>query len=198
MLAHLFHFGGYLTALGRGPEVVATLFTPDSGRQLSDQLIDNRGYQEPGWCDAEDRQRVFSQPCGAKSADDQLAFYRRRLKVMKRRSREQIGFDAVDLQAVERRSAVLQRAGVVPIHFIPPRLKPTKDLWQLQEQGLIEHLLAFNDTVTYRDLYALENRCDCDHLSRPGAEMLSALLAERLAEITADSAPTNVSELSRR
>ncbi len=183
MLNHFLHFGGHVTALGRGPEVVASLLTQSQDRELPDWMVEARGHREPAWCGAEGWEDFFSQPCGAAKSQNQFTFYRRKCKRLISRNRAAVELDGVDVRAAERRSATLRGAGVVPLHYIPPRLKPTPHLWRLEEQNVIEYLFAFNDPAAYPELYALKNRCDCDHLAQSGAEMLSALLGERLAEV---------------
>lgn len=188
-LGHFLHFSGYAVALGRGPEVVTTLRSYASGVHRPQWLVDDQGYLEPEWgsriVDVSD---YFSRPCGAQKGDDQLAFYRQRLERLNARNRRPVELDELDLRAVDRREALLRRAGVVPIHFIPPRIEPVPHLLRLEERGVIEHLFAFNDPEAYPQLFAVENRWDCGHLKQSGAEMLSILLAERLVEVTSSPA----------
>ncbi len=183
MVSHLLHLGGYMTALGRGPEVVATLLNTRKNRRSQQWLIEDQGYLQPGWGRGKDRTSFFSRPCGAKEGADHLAFYRQKVATASARNHDRVDLQDFDRRAVEQRSEMLQRAGVVPIHYIPPRVRPTPHLFLLEEQGLIEHLFAFNEPVAYPQLYEVDHRWDCGHLARSGAEMLSALLAERLAEV---------------
>ncbi len=48
-----------------------------------------------------------------------------------------------------------------------------------------EHLLSFDDPESYPELFHLDQRWDCDHPNRGGAEILSALIVEQLAPIVA-------------
>ena len=46
---------------------------------------------------------------------------------------------------VERQLSRLRQAGVTPVYVIPPDLGLTPHLFLLEQQGIVEHLLAFND-----------------------------------------------------
>lgn len=186
--SHLLHFGGYAIALGRGPEVVAVLSGKDHERKMPDWVPAAAGYLEPRWGRDRDQTRFYSRPCGAKRGDDQMAFYRRGVERIPGRHRQDVPLDEVNVWAAKQREQLLRRRGIVPIHFIPPRLKPTPHLLRLQEEGVIEYLLAFNDPEVDPELYAPENRWDCDHLAREGAEMLSSRVAQRLAEVIGEPA----------
>ncbi len=185
MLSHFLHFAGYATALGRGPEAAEALLRQENRKPR--WLVKDQGYQEPAWGKRRDRESFFSFPCGARGESDQMKFYRRRVRKLSARNGAAKDLGEINVLAIERRSEMLQRAGIMPIHFLAPSLQATPHFYRLQEQGVLEHLLAFNDPKTYPELYALENRWDCDHLAKSGAELLSELLAEQLAEMIGEA-----------
>jgi hypothetical protein len=61
-----------------------------------------------------------------------------------------------------------------------PTVRGTPDPLTLHEQGHIPLLFHFNDPKKYSTLFAFDRRHDIGHLSRLGAEELSALIAEEL------------------
>lgn len=89
--------------------------------------------------------------------------------------------ESYNVEAVRNQQAALRQAGVVPLHVIPPNLDAALLLRRLGESGIVESLIAFNDPVAYPELYLVDHRWDPDHLSTPGAEILSTLFAERFA-----------------
>ena len=177
--AHTLHFLGHVTGLGRGLDLLARR-RHGLPWEMSKQQIAERGYVEPGWGRG-DRAKRFSGACGARAGEDHMLFYQRALKQMKKRN--QRGADRLhfDLRALRRRIETARAAGLEIVHFVPPKVRATPEVRLLVENDHIERALSFNFPEEFPRLYAVENRVDCDHLARSGAEEMSALLAERLA-----------------
>ncbi len=182
LLSHLRHLGGEVTALGRGPQTVRHLWHGGETPAYPAYLRHDRGYNEPGWRIHEEN---FALGCGAAAGEDQLAFYRKRIERLNRKKDAAADLEGYDVRALRNQIEALRRAGVVPIYLVLPRTKATPDFLLLEQQGILEHLLAFNDPEAYPALYDLEQRHDCEHLNRRGAEVLSTLIAERLAPLVA-------------
>ena len=77
--------------------------------------------------------------------------------------------------------STLKGAGIEPVYFIGPVTTREQPMLDLATQDVIPKLLAFNDPAAYPKLYRPELRADRYHLNARGAEILTLLLAQRLA-----------------
>ncbi len=169
VVGHLLHFGAHATALGRGPQAFRSLrASRDAMPGFPRWLVADQGYQQPGW--------------GRKALLEHLDEYEKKLERLKKnRDRVAGNLEKYNVRAITEQQAGLRRAGVTPLHVIPPNLDQAPLLRLLAERGIVESLLAFNDPVVYPELYLVDHRWDPDHLTTRGAEILSTLLAEQFS-----------------
>ncbi len=71
--------------------------------------------------------------------------------------------------------------GVELVHVVMPTVRGTPDPLALRDGRHISVLFHFNDPEKYASLFAIDRRWDIGHLSRLGAQELSALIADSLA-----------------
>ncbi|HTF34944.1 MAG TPA: hypothetical protein VK714_14770 [Myxococcota bacterium] len=83
---------------------------------------------------------------------------------------------------IREQSERLRAANIEPLYIIPPILRATPSLYGLVKATDVP-VLGFNSPTRYPELYATEHRWDATHLNRAGAQCLSRLLAERLADL---------------
>ena len=88
---------------------------------------------------------------------------------------------AIFCDLLRSQAASLRDAHIEPVYFIGPVPTPEQPMLDLAAQRVIPKLLAFNDPLAYPELYRPEVRADRYHLNAQGAEILSRLLAQRLA-----------------
>ena len=69
-----------------------------------------------------------------------------------------------------------------PIFVITPLLEKQDRFISAYHQGDIPALFAFNDPVTFSDLYNPDARFDKAHLNKQGAQKFTIYLAQEFAE----------------
>lgn len=89
--------------------------------------------------------------------------------------------DGYNRSALTRQIAMIRQAGAEPIHLVPPIPDATPRLFELHRQGYVPWLLSFNDPIEDRDLLAIANRFDREHLAQEGAESFTRRLADRFS-----------------
>ncbi len=75
----------------------------------------------------------------------------------------------------------LRARGIEPLFVIPPVTTAETEFLALSKQGVLPTLFAFNDPVSYPDLYQVAMRADTMHLNEPGARLFTHLLAGKFA-----------------
>lgn len=78
--------------------------------------------------------------------------------------------------------AEVEAAGATPIFIVPPTLLPQASLHQAYAQGKIPYLLSFNNPAKAPALYEISQRHDSEHLTDPGAQYFTELLANAFVE----------------
>jgi hypothetical protein len=84
-----------------------------------------------------------------------------------------------------RLAAKIEALGATPIFVTQPALNLQQDLVKAHRQGLVEHLLRYDDPDEERTapLFEIENRWDKFHLAESGARIFTELLARDFAEL---------------
>ena len=84
-----------------------------------------------------------------------------------------------------RLARTVEGLGATPIFVTQPALNRQVDLVKAHREGLVDHLLRYDDPDDERiaPLYAPENRWDKFHLAESGATIFTELLANDFAEL---------------
>ena len=84
-----------------------------------------------------------------------------------------------------RLAAKIEALGATPIFVTQPALNLQEDLVKAHRQGLVEHLLRYDDPDEARTapLFEIENRWDKFHLAESGARIFTEMLARDFAEL---------------
>jgi hypothetical protein len=172
-------FRSWLTNVGSGPTMIGTLTgataRPDPREAAA--TLDSRGYspmslEMPDGSIPPSRQRFL----------DRARRYRERRKQFEARPRD-VEPTPVASAAIEAQVAFLAERGLVPIYVMPPLLSPPEAYEALARRGTIPHFLSFASPALFPQLFERASRWDEQHLSRRGARLWSARLAEDLATI---------------
>ncbi len=179
---NVLHGVAYATAAGQGPAIVRQrLGQSGVPKAALARLATNRGWEpfvvRPGRDDLRDNNR--------RNFLADLPGYQRRLRSLPRRLKKPADLAHYPVAAIAEQVATVRAAGFEPIYFIPPTLATNAEVRALAAQGVIPHLLAFNDPKAYPELYAVKVHWDAEHLTPPGAELFSRALAEQLAPLLA-------------
>jgi hypothetical protein len=89
--------------------------------------------------------------------------------------------DELDLGTHRAQNAAAERAGVRLIYLAMPGSIGDPERQFLHQEGVIPELWDYSLPTEYPELFRLEHRWDVDHLNPAGVEVLTALLAARLA-----------------
>jgi hypothetical protein len=86
-----------------------------------------------------------------------------------------------------RLAAKIEALGATPVFVTQPALNLQVDLVKAHRQGLVEHLLRYDDPDDPRTapLFEVENRWDKFHLAESGARIFTEMLARDFAELAA-------------
>ncbi len=171
LTGHFLHFAAYSAALGRGQRAwMQRSKRRGQGRSYPSWITEDRGFRQPPW----------GGPAAMARQLDQYQRLVERLRAKKARTLDLSGYNRWALEAQTQR---LRDAGIVPLYIIPPGVRPTPYLLGVDQEGLVEHVLRFNDPDSYPKLYDSRHRQDIEHLNAQGAEILSTLVAQRMAAL---------------
>jgi hypothetical protein len=173
--------GGYVEVLTGEPQ--------GWGWRNIDAAAVRRGFTSFDHSRAEMRAELWDADCGAREA----AFARnenwdRRVARWPEYGAElaaQGKYRGMGPYALARRESALRAAGIVPIFVVMPQGDPLPLVLEEARAAGLTHVIDLNDAVRIPELFARENRFDTWHLNGAGAEVVSSLLAERIAPIIA-------------
>lgn len=96
----------------------------------------------------------------------------------------ELGRGSFNVAAFRRQTALLRAAGIEPVYLVMPVYSNSffgREV--LRELGAEATILVLDDPATCSEIFRFEYWFDSDHLLPAGAEVFSALLAERIAAV---------------
>jgi hypothetical protein len=150
------------------------------GRDIVDQTnqIERLGARLDGWLplsrdtalQREEKNENFNEP-------ERRAAYLKKIDKLRRELPEDGPVSDASVAFYARVARKIEDMGAVPIFVIQSGVKPQHDLIRAHREGLIEHLLRYDDPDLVPELFEPENRWDQHHLRISGAEIFTSMLA---------------------
>lgn len=173
VLTHVLHFAARSLAVGRGPDAARAIFGGEPAA-AGPGLVRWQGfepYTETSYRFNPLRRRFL----------ERLDEYRAAVRRLADGDETAASPEPYDTAALRAQVDMIRRAGVEPVHLIPPAPRATPGLERLAREEGAAALLAFNRPRDYPQLFAVESRFDREHLTQVAAEELTRLLAARFA-----------------
>lgn len=120
---------------------------------------------------------------------DNLPKYQWMLKRQPERHAKRDCLTAYHIQMLSKLEAAVEALGAEPIFLLSPTTIPRCEVHQAFRDGLLPHLIAFDDASKFPALYAVENRHDFEHLNSDGVVLYTRLLADGFADHLRESRP---------
>jgi hypothetical protein len=176
---HALHFLHRALATGRGPDAVLAIGATAPAYETPDRfVVSRRGYnpytdrefaQGPT---AEHRRRYLADLPTISSDWQTLSGANQRSVDVAPARWSPLGVQIDDVRD----------AGAEPIYLIMPTSHAEPLAYSAAAEGLVPHLIGFNDPARYPDLYQPDARFDRNHLNQRGGRAFSLELARRFAE----------------
>jgi len=175
---HALHFLQRTLSIGQGPDALRALFgRAEIEAPPSPAEIERRGFypfspeEYTSGVTAEHRRKFLS---------DTDAF-EGTLRRASRASQSPVDLSKTNQRALVSQIETVRAAGAEPVYLVMPIPQPTPEADALAAEGVIPHLIAFNDADLFPEFYQQDARFDRGHLNAQGAELLSRALARRFA-----------------
>ena len=114
------------------------------------------------------------------------ASYERTLAALRRRTQSR-HLSPYAIEGYRQCVARIREVGAVPVLLVTPTLTEFHVAYK-PNTGPPAAVLAFNNPVAYPELYRRDVRMDQGHMIKPAAEKFTALVAEKFAQLTRESA----------
>lgn len=186
---HLHSMCYFVAGIGSTENLINTLIGKDLVERS--ELTDRLGPRLDGWLPLEEAS-------GDREVQNQRFLSKKRQREY-REDLEERRAESVDERPVEPAAAVfftrleqtVRALGATPVFVTQPSLNLQEDLVKAHREGLVAHLLRYDDPDEPRlfELFAPENRWDKFHLARPGARLFTELLARDFAALALELEP---------
>lgn len=164
---------GYLADHLEPKENARHTLGPDGDGFLPFEVLEPDDHGPPG-----SRRRKFF---------DRLEGYQRSVRRMRRRPGPEARIEPFEIDLLRRVRARIEATGARAVFVVPPGDRRRDEMHAALREGVIDDLLAFDDSRAYPELFTIENRNDQGHMNKNGAERFTRLLARRFVDEIASS-----------